>query len=433
MKRSLSESAPPGRVVRRRWRIPPPLVRGSDLLEDAEMRSELAGVIGALLWRALQDVVTWVSVHPSERKGIFPPNAERERIAELMLAGVDPKLEEPLTTLAAMTGKPGRARNELVNLACLRITNWADRQGKLSTALAFAHAAALVCPGDASTAYAVGRIARRRAEYATAEASFKRAILLARQRENWAPYALAFSGLGALHMQRGNFPAARKFHTRVLRAARRYGLRDIEGGALHDMFTIAMLSGRDEEAEVFARDAYRIYRSGHRRLPHLAHDAAYFWMIRGHFARALPVFLAVLSCVEDPAERIAILANTARAAGATGEKEIFEQSWADVWEISTRRGNAEAHAEALLELARGASCLGDWDRAEYATDCALEIARTRGEARIQLEAESVLQSIQHDRRAEIQVESEVVPILNEEADRLAEEFVQSLNEYALAS
>src|SRR5688500_20400032 len=104
-------------------------------------------------------------------------------MAMILAAQPAPELEEPLSVLARMLGEPTRITEEMVALSCRRISQWSDDDGLLATALAFAQAAATVTPGDAVAAFAVGKLARRRAEYARAETWFRRTIALARDRK----------------------------------------------------------------------------------------------------------------------------------------------------------------------------------------------------------------------------------------------------------
>ncbi|HEU0054374.1 MAG TPA: tetratricopeptide repeat protein, partial [Longimicrobium sp.] len=255
-------------------------------------------------------------------------------------------------------------------------------------------------------------------------------IALARQSGDWQSYALAFSGLGNLYMQRGNFPAARRFHVRALRAARRHSLRQIQGSALHDLFVIAAGSNQKDDAERYARGAFEAYGLDHPRLSILAHDLAYFWMERGHFAPALTVFQALLPHMNRHEDRLVGLANIVRAAAGAGQRRLFEETWDEVWDGLTRNENAENSAQVLLELAHGAAQLGEYERAERAAERAARIARERGESKIQLTAESVQESVRRGRAARSARAAETPQPsreLVEEADAFAADLVRSLN------
>ena len=85
------------------------------------------------------------------------------------------------------------------------------------------------------------------------------------------------------------------------------------------------------------------------------------------------------------------------------------------------RGRA---AQALLNMARGATGVGQWDRAETAAQAALERASVRGESTIVFEAESVLLSVQSHRAVAAQSEELSLP----EDAQIVEEFLQALME-----
>lgn len=422
----------PARRTRRRWRVPPALVRGEEAFEGAEILDEIAGEPGLVLWQALRDVVLWAAIAPAEREGLFAEGAERGRTAAIAAAGVDRDVERPLGVLAALAGSPERAHGDGVSVACRKISQWADGRGLLATALAYAQAAALAAPGNAEAAYVVGRFARRRAESARAESWFRLAITLGRQSGDWASYVLSFIGLGNLYVQRGNFPAARRFHIRARRAAKRHGLHKLEGMALHDLACIAAEMGDAAEAERFARAALDAYGEEAPRLRALAHDVAVFWMERGEFGRALSVLRALLPHFRDPANRLLILSSSARAAGGAADVGAFEAAWKEGWPLTGQLEAAETAGRSLLAFAQGAAGLGEWERAGEAARRALAVATERGEAKVRFSAESLLDSIPHRQNPGV-AQRAGKGQLSEEGDLLASDFVRCLNEIAGAA
>ena len=419
--------SPPVRRTTRRWRTPPAITHGNEAFEGLAVLDEVRGPLGFLLWQASRDVSLWAVVEPEEREGLFVPGADQSLQSLIRTAGVEVQLESPLMTIVRMVGAPEAARPEAVELACQHIALWADQHGYLATAIAFGQAAALSVPMDAGAAYAVGRMARRRAEYSRAETWFRRAVALARQTGDWQSYALAFSGLGNLYMHRGNFPAARRFHVRALRAARRHSLRSIQGSALHDLFVLAAGSNHRDEAERYARGAFESYGPEHARLPALANDIGYFWMERGHFAPALTVFEALLPHMARQEDRLVSLANIVRAAAGAGERRLFEQTWDEVWDGLSRDGGTENAAQVLLELAHGAAQLGEVERAERAAERAVRTARERGEAKTQLTAEAVLDSVRRGRGARTRAAEAPPPPAPDDTEMFATDRVRSLN------
>lgn len=418
----------PQRKTARRWRVPPALTLGSgDVFEGLSILDDVPGELGLVLWQSLRDCMLWGRVSETERGALFAPGAEAARVASILAANVPAEIEEPLRTVATLLGGPGAAREEAVALAARRIMQWADERGLLAVALAFAQAAAVVTPGDPAAAYAVGRLARRRAEYARAETWYRRTVALARQVGDWPTYALAFVGLGNLYAQRGAYPMARRFHTRALRAAGRNSLHHIEGLALHEMFGIATETGRSQEAEELARAAFQAYGPHHPQLPRFAHDVAYWWTTQGHFARAQRVFQEVLPHFTDPALRLLTVADLARAAGGAGDVVVFRRAWDEARELLRSEHDVEeSAARALLDMAHGAASLKAWEQAEEAARQAVEIATQRRESKIRLTAEAVLEAARRHAAAPAEPVPALKPETIEAADALASEFVDSL-------
>src|SRR5829696_4699724 len=324
------QTGTPVRKPRRRWRwhVPPALVHGNESLEGSELLEEFSGAAGVVLWQSMRDATLWAGARePEDRAGLFHPGAHEQRLRQIEQAGLDAAIDAPLRALAAISRDPVAAREEDILSACRDIANWAAAQEKYGTAIALAQAGALAAPTNAAAGFRVGQLARRKAEYARAESWFRRVIGLGRQAKDWASYADAFLGLGNLYLQRGNVPAARRFHIRGLRAARRHGMRDIQGRALHDLFVIAVDASTPAEALAYARASFKAYGPTHPRLPVLAHDLAYFWMQRGRFGPALSVFQGLLPHIVEPWERMQTVADIGRAAGGAGNRAVFDEVW----------------------------------------------------------------------------------------------------------
>lgn len=419
--------APPLRRTTRRWRTPPAITHSGEAFEGASILEEMSGQAGLVLWQSLRDVLLWASVDREERGALFAPEALEARTAALRSTAVAPELNAPLSELGRILDDSAAISTASVSAACHRIAAWADARGALATAVAFAQGAAQSAPEDAEAAYAVGRLARRRAEYARAETWFRRSVALARQSGDWTSYSLAFSGLGNLYAQCGNIPVARRLHVRSLRAARRHSLREVQGVAYHDLFVLATGAGQVEDAERYARGAYEAYGSDHPRLPILAQDVAYVWMELGRFSPALMVFQALRPLMRTPRDRAAILSNLVRAAAGAGRRDLFLETWDEAWDVITRTDALDIAAAALLELARGASTAGEYERAERAAEHALRIAAERSEAKVTFAAESVLDSIRRDRSATTQAAGSAPDAPSPAVDAFAHELVRALD------
>lgn len=411
--------------MRRRLRFPPLPDPEFGADEGARILSENPAGLGVLLWDLARDVVLWATIPWADVDGVFAPVTERLRLTQALTAPSNPGLEFGLEQLVRMIATPRTPNREVVALACANVARWADRYGAVVTAYTFMHAAACAQPGAAEWSYHAGRLARRRADYARTEEWLTRAVLLGRRSGAWQTYGDAFATLGNSYVQRGNYPKARKYHGKCLRAARRHRLRHLEGDALHNLCVVEGEVGRVDEMNAYARAAHHAFHEGDPRLPFLANDVACTWMELGLFTPALRVFEQTWFRLRP--EDVAIgLGNVCRAAAGAGERDCYERGWAEAW---TRIETAAAHenvAQALLDLACGASTLGEWDRAEMAARRSLEIAIERREARIRITAESVLESVARARMAETRAAEPVNPGGYEEASTLAAEFVESL-------
>jgi tetratricopeptide (TPR) repeat protein len=415
----------------RRWRTPPPLTRGSETLEGMDILREIGGEAGILLWQSYRNVMFWATAEPADRGKLFSPDAGRKRLAELLAADIPTDLVDSLVAVGRMLSAPDTTTGDALAEACRAIAQWADHHGYESTSLSFTQAAAVSSPRNAAIAYEVGKLARRRGDIARAETWFRHAIMIARQTGDWDSYVQAYLGLGTLSMLRGNYPQAHRMHIKGLRAARRKGLIKLQGAALHDLFVIATETNRPTTALDYARGAFKAYGPEHPNLPKLAHDVAYFWMNEGYFERALPVFQALVPYFALP-EALILHAHIARAAGGTGDRELFRREWNEAIRLSRFTEAEKLLADSLLELGLGSAALSEWDRAEQVLERAIEVAERRGETMIRLRAEGILESARSGRRADQQLAAKR-PVSKDEtaADVLAERLIESLTTSAV--
>jgi tetratricopeptide (TPR) repeat protein len=384
-------------------------MHGPEQLEGGEILAEMEGAQALVMFQLARDVSLWGSADPDERRpdpdaagpeghsadraDFFTADAHSRLVAQMEAAGFDPGVEAPLRAAAEVLRAPGEVTRAQLTAACLDVSKWAAERDLLGTSLAFAQAGAIASPRDAAMGYRVGLLARRRAEYPRAESWFRRVIGLGRQAKDWESYAQAFRGLANLYIQRGNYPAARRFLIRCLRAARRHGLRELQAKAYHDLLAIAIKTDQFTEANELARLAFRAYGPRSLRLPALASDVGLLWVVRGEFAPALDVLRAAHPHISHPCEQLLSWGNIARAAGGAGDRAIYDEAWDNIWSYAGDWHNRENAPWALMDAARGATSLGDWTRAERAASTAREIALRRKEAHVLAEADSVLDSV----------------------------------------
>jgi tetratricopeptide (TPR) repeat protein len=412
--------------VKRRWRVPPPLLRDADAPgpEGLLILNEVHGELGLVLWRSLRSVLLWAETDAPSRLRLFDEGAaDRRQVEILSTVPADARpLREALEDLLPILDKPERADPEFAGIACTRIAAWADSQGAPQTALEFLQAGALCCPANPSFALAVGRSARDLAQYARAESWLYRAIGLSRQSRDWNCYIRSYLQHGTMLFRRGAIPAARRSIVKALRRSRRQGYRQGEAWALHDLFVLEGNGGDPTRALGYAREALEVLGPNHANLPRLAHDIAYFWLEQGEYRHALPVFLATLETIV-PVARPAVLGSVSRAAAGVGDPSVFEWARDEI----VQYGPGPGVAEAWVDIARGALALNRFEEARHAAGLAEATARARKEGRIIFLSESIMEQIQAEKRAaDSLAASRSAAAPSQENDHLARELLRSL-------
>jgi tetratricopeptide (TPR) repeat protein len=354
-----------------------------------ELRSDL----GLVLWRSARNVLLWAETPPASRDELFADEAACGRVELLAQVDADAELRAPLLVIADLLANPERADLLRVVNACRRMALWAEQRGALATALEFTQAAALAAPDSASLAFSVGRLARRRAEYDRAESWYTRAVVQAREHGDWRSYASALAGIGNLHVQKGNYPAAKRVHLRCLHAASRHRVQDLVAAAYHNLFSIEVEMQAGMEADVLAARALEAYAGAVPSIHFLAHDVAHHWNLTGRYAGALEIAAALEPVA--PVSGISPLVQSliARSAGGLGDRARFEVAAAHIDELLSDPAVPEdTAARTLLGLAHGAFNLGEARSAAAYAEEAMSIARKRAEGRVALEAESLMEA-----------------------------------------
>ena len=413
---------PPLRALRR-TRVPPALTHGPESMPAAGILDEVPGDLGVLLWRSVRNVTLWAATPVPQRGALFSGGAADVREAEVGRLPVEPELVAPLSVMVRLLEAPARMELARVVNACRRVSLWAEQRGALSTALEYMQAAAQAAPQVAVLAYAVGRLARRRAEYDRAESWYGRAIVQARRSGDWRTYALAYSGLGNLNTQKGNFPVARRAQMRGLRAVLRHNLVDLQGIAYHDLFATEVETGAGAAATGLAARAFRAYGPNHPFVPRLAYDVAFLWMEEGYFEHSLDVAQALEPCFQAPAERALVLGLIARTAGGAAERAVFDDARGRLAGLLATGSGEDAAARALLGVSYGAASLNEWQLAEEAALQAQQIANERREGKMAMAAEAALEF------ARRRPQPAAHPSQPAETDaELAEDFVRALRQ-----
>jgi tetratricopeptide (TPR) repeat protein len=419
---------PAGRPARRSrpsYLAAPPLLSESEPFEGAALLREHPGALGAVLWKSLRDVSAWTAATAQERPALFPATAADIRAAEVAGAGAEPELWGPLLVVERLLAQATDVDHRRLVHACRAIARWGERRGFSAVQLAFTQAAARLAPEHAQLAYAVGRLARDRGEYARAESWLRSAIRLARG-SDWHTYALAYLSLGTLYQQLGNLPAARSVTLRGYRTSMRRRVRALQGPALHNLFTIATELLDFERAQQYALAASRRYGPTHPRFHLLVHDVGCFWMFHGRFELAADIFELVLPRHADPADRVLTLGTLARAAAGAGRRDIYATAYLEAESLlSMDLGVPERAAQVWLDLARAAASAGEHVRARAAAARAVQMATPLRLGQIRMEVEAVLSSVESARVASAAPVPAVTPPLAGPAkDAVAEAFVE---------
>lgn len=363
----LPEGQPAGRRLRC---LPPAILReAEETIEGSNILGECRDNSAVLLWKACREVSLWASVEEDRRDGLFTPDASTKRLAAIHEAGLDSRLEIPLTALTEVLSSPAVADAERIAGACSRVSEWCAERAALGTALAFAQAAALATPTVAGRARAVGELAIRSRRFHRAETWLRLALGLARRARDWQSYVEVFVDLGELHRLLKHRSRSERYYRAGAREARRHSYLQLRAAALHGLHLLSFERGDLEAAERYARAAARAYRRGHPRLLELMHTLAEVWIARGSYARALPVLQRLLPGRHAPLDRAHTLTLVAQAAIGCGEVRLYEEAWTRAWASLASRtppARGEETVKVLAELARVAAKAGDWQRVALA-------------------------------------------------------------------
>lgn len=359
----------PRRKTRRRWCLPPAIIREpGEVLEAVHVLQEHEGTLALVLWTAVRDVTLWAAAPPERRATLFSPRAEADRRETLRLAEPEPELVLSLSTLAFVVSHPAQASPAMVSLGCLEVARWARKRGAMGTAVAFAQAGAFAHPEAAGPALAVGELTVEWGRDRRAETWLRRAVGLARRAGDWETYGAAYVALGEVYARTGRMETAPRYFQQAARLARRQGYRRIRGAALHGLARVSLAAGDLDAAEAYVDTARRAYGRGHPRLPDLYHDEARLLLARGEPARAAPLLDRLAREFADPARRADVHALLAHAAAALGQARLYERGWMEAWTLLDLPAASAVAPGVLRHLGHAAALCHDWLRVQQVVD-----------------------------------------------------------------
>lgn len=377
-----------------------PLTVPGGEVAGTEIVRELPPELALTVWQVLRSVLLWAAEIPAQRGDLFERRAMEQWERELLEGTFDPDLRYPLAVMVGELAELEDASAEALAHACLCVAEWALAHKATRTALAFTEAAALCLPDHPRYAWMAGRMLRSHGYLREAEQWIKRSVRVAGNRGDWEAQTLGMNSLGNVLYDAGRYREAQQSQMQALRSVRKHGLRDREGDVLHDLFVATAYVGELDQAEEYARAALERYLPRHDRLPALAYDVAFLWMKRGEFSRALPVLVELSAHFHEPHERVVVLASTARAAAACGDKDVYATFSAEAAQLAAESKTGRGVPYALFELGLGASNLGHWQSAEQFLERAEAAARVRGEADVVVNAETALSAVRSGCSAE---------------------------------
>lgn len=299
--------------------------------------------------------------------------AELQALEEsLLTSGLDDAIRSPLAVIVDILARPPRRTAPLAQ-ACAAAAEWALGTGARETASAFLELAALCKPKSARLALMAGRTLKNNGKLRESEYWLRRAAKLAQWSRDWQTLVLSQNSLGILYWNQGASARAERHLFRGLRFAKKHHLRLEAGIANHELFMVRVTAERYEGVEAFARAAFERYLPDDRRLISLSYDLAYYWLVRGYARRAEPLFAGLIPHFPDPPQRTQVLSALTRAAGATGNRAVFDRAWSDVQPLLEYTSSANVRAAALIDLGLGACNFHLWPQAEF---CFSQAART---------------------------------------------------------
>jgi tetratricopeptide (TPR) repeat protein len=381
----------PDAGARRRWRVPPPLVRdpaaggpvGIAVIE------EIPTPFGTVLWSLLRAVLLWSDADPEARDTLFPLGLgeRRRREARDTASDDDADVLPSLDRLIRVLERGATADPDLLGAACARIAAWAGEAGHTRTSTEFLQLAALVDPGEGRHPLAVARQLLEAGKTARAESWLQRAVGMSRRRKDWEPYIDAYVLHGHMMIERGALPAARTSLLKALRRSLRQGNRSQEASVRHASFLLEASSGDLTAAAREALAAVDALSPDHPHLPIFALELADILARRGAHRDAFDLLIPIQKRLAE-ADRARALGLLALSAGALGERGAFRRAHQALDRLWTAPGSAEPWADATS----GALALGNPAQSRKLAERAEAMARRMGESLERFGASALLEA-----------------------------------------
>jgi tetratricopeptide (TPR) repeat protein len=246
-------------------------------------------------------------------------------------------------------------------------------------------------PQAAGPALAVGRLAARQGAQAVAETWLRRTIGLARRSRDAASYAGALFSLGQLSERSARLKAARAEYWSAVRHARRHGLYELQGRAVHGLLRIALREQDHSAAAQQARRVLRFYRRGHSKRGAVLLDAAEAELRGGAYASAAAMLREALTLrLDTTREQVRAHTMLIRTAGGLDDRRSVEHAWHRALVLIDAHGSSPEGIRLLLNLARAGAEVMEDAHADVAAQRALAWASRAGDTSLAVECRAFL-------------------------------------------
>lgn len=331
---------------------------------------------------------------PTKRDRLFrtpTPAHVGTRRSDALHAGA-PDIRSDLRTLMRISNRRPPPEEE-VALACQAVAEWARSVGWRQTAVQFAEAGAAIRPRDAHASFIAGRTNRAVGVAWRAEIYYLRAIRQAYQAQDLTTYARANLGLGNLYTDLDDLDAGARHLNSAASAALDRGEVWLAAQTFHDMMGLHFQLGDLRKAEEYGRRALLTYPLHNERHPIAVHDLAFLLTVQNHHEDALCLLDLISGIPLSYQDQVLVQGTLARAAAGLGQGSTYSVAEELVLRLSR---DHDLHADvALVNLAVGARCLGDWLRAHAHAEAGLQLARDRGHVYVASVAQQQLEDIEN--------------------------------------
>lgn len=325
--------------------------------DDLTIVREVDAPLGGALLLALYNVRLVVDTPASIRNHLFVGDVAVNAHAEAPV-----EIRDALSLFATLVRSPQDVSDGELARACRVIAEWAEANSKSLTAVGYAEAAAHLIPDNPEFANLAGRACRRAGERQRAELWYERGAGLARRAENPLEHVNGLLGFGNLYRDQSDFARAFTWIRRAGRTARRGGLRESAGEALHDAFFLSYLQDNLLRAATWAERAAKIYPVHANRFPYFAADLSLLLGRVGLYHESIKLLDAAKAHLDAPVEQLQLFAILAWVSGGAQDPQRFAESLGQVQQLADQLPYASAAA--LAYGAAGAQHLGEWALAE---------------------------------------------------------------------